>query len=631
MKSRVQELEDQIIFHKNLYYQGNAKISDEDFDRLETELKDICPSSPVLKMVGASPKTSSKIKHNSKMLSLEKTYDVEKLKTWIGDEDVVAMFKYDGSACSLVYENGLLVNAKTRGDGLWGEDILTKVLYIEEIPKRIETKELCEVRGEIYCKEEAFINLSKKMEKIGLDRPTSLRNIVAGLLGRKDYHELTTYLSFTAFEFIELKIHITEEEKLKTLKKYKFQLPEYIVCSKWTEVENQIQKCQKFFNEGEFLIDGLVFIYNRCALANELGQTSHHPKHKLAFKFQGESKVTKITEIEWSISRNGRCTPVAIVEPVELSGATVSRVTLHHYGIVEAFQLKIGDEIEIVRSGEVIPKFLRVVSSGKCRFSPLSNCPSCNNMLVVDEHWLKCVNKICPQKIEQEILYFIKTIGIEDISEMRLKELLKTGLIKEIPDLYQLKTTDFLILDKVKDKLAQKFFDQIQRSKNADLVTFIEALGIEGLGGTKIQKIIDNNFNTLEKLSKITMEELQKIDGFAEKSSGAIVDRLREKSKLLKKLKEAGVIPSTKKEKKESERLKGLKFCITGTLSKSRDYIAEDIKKHSGIIQNLVNKETSYLVTNDTQSSSSKFVKAQKLGVPILSEEKLFQLITSKE
>lgn len=627
MNKRVKELEDALILHKNLYYQGKAKISDENYDQLELELKKISPQSPVLQMVGATPRQSQKIKHDKKMLSLEKTYDEEKLKSWMRQEVVVSTFKHDGSACSLIYVDGILSIAKTRGDGQYGENILNKVLYINNIPKRIQLNGTVEVRGEIYCTENDFIDLSKQMEKNKLETPTSLRNIVAGILARKDFSQLSKFLTFTSFEIIMPKLVATEEEKYKKLKELKFDLPQYAVCKNWLQLKNQIIKCQQFFSSGDYLVDGLVITYNDCKLAEELGETSHHPKHKIAFKFQGESKTTKILEIEWNISRNGRCTPVAIIDPVELSGALVSRVTLHHYGIVEAFKLMPGVEIEIVRSGEVIPKFLRVVKRVDREFSAIKNCPSCNSPLIIENHWLKCINTSCAQKKEQEILYFLKSMAIEEISEMRLKEMIKKGLISEIPDIYKLKEADFLKLDKIKEKLALKFFEQIQNSKKVNLIMLISSLGIEGFGETKIQKIIDAGFDTVDKILEMKIEQIKEIDGFAEKSSQAIVDGLKENKGLIAKLLKSGVQIKKNENAKISEKLKGFKFCITGTLSSPRETIALQIKMNSGVIQDTVNNETTYLVTNDKESTSSKFLKAVKLGIKIISEDQLGKLL----
>lgn len=631
MKKTIQEIEDAIIKHKNLYYQGKAKISDEEYDQLENELEKLDPNSPVLSMVGSAPQQSKKIQHDKKMLSLEKTYDMEKLKQWVGSAEVVTMFKYDGSACSLVYEEGLLSVAKTRGDGEWGEDIKRKVIFIKDIPKRAQYLKKFEVRGEIYCTEDNFLELSKEMKKIGLEQPSSLRNIVAGILGRKDHVELARFLSFAAFDILTSEKKPSVSDKIMWLEKLKFATPEYRVCKSWENIQREIANVQRFFSEGEFLVDGLVITYNDTALEDELGTTSHHPKNKIAFKFIGESKVTKIESIEWSISRNGRCTPVGLVSPIELSGALVSRVTLHHWGLVEAFQLKRGDEIEIVRSGEVIPKFIRVVKSSNEKFSGIKKCPSCESALVTDKHWLLCKNPKCEEKNEQELLYFIKSIGIEEISQMRLKEMISKNLIKidhGFADMFSLTVKDFLTLDKVKDKLANKFYEHIQKCKTVSLSNFIVALGIEGLAETKVQKIIDSGCYSLEDFSALKKEDLIKIDGFAERTAEAIVDGLKLKREMIRDLLSAGVrIVSAKPQKFESHKLKDKKLCITGTLSRPRDEILELIKNNAGIVQGTVNKDTNYLITNETDGSSSKFIKAKKLNVAVISEEQFYKML----
>lgn len=640
MKKRLQELEDLIIRHKNLYYQGKAEISDEEYDALEEELLNTYPESPVLQMVGAKKLQKAKIKHDKKMLSLEKTYDEEKLKAWIDGHEVISMYKYDGSACSLIYENNTLVTAKTRGDGEFGEDILSKVIFIKDIPKRLTNsgEEKIEVRGEVYCTEENFLELSKEMKNKKLETPNSIRNIVAGILGRKDHVDLSRYLSFSAFEILSKSEYISEGEKFKELKRMNFKVPEIKICKKWTDVQSEIEKVKRFFTDGEFLIDGLVFVYNDITFSKELGETSHHPKNKIAFKFKGESKITTLKNIEWNISRNGRCTPVGIVDPIELSGALVSRVTLHHLGIVETFQLKSGDKIEIIRSGEVIPKFIRVVESSKSELEIPNTCPSCNHKLIKEEHWLVCENTHCPEKVLQEILYFIKSLGIEEISFMRLKEMLSSGLINKnspLKSLFSLKKEDFLKLDKVKEKLALKFEEQIKKARIVSLQSFMVSLGIEGLGATKVQKIIDAGYTSLKKILNLKFEEIIQIEGFAELTAKAIIQGLEEKSKMITELLDAGVRvldaqTTSNNIEKEKLRLYNLKICITGTLSKPRNEIEKLIRENGGILQDSVNKETKYLVTNDIDSNSSKFVKAKKLNIPIINENELNNLIEKK-
>jgi len=630
--AEIQRLEKLILHHKNCYYRGSAEISDEDFDQLEEKLKRLDSENPVLKMVGSEASSQQKVPHQSKMLSLEKTYELEKMKEWVGGETVLTTLKYDGSACSLIYKNGKLILAKTRGDGEFGENVTNKIFYIANIPKHISDLREIEIRGEVYCSETDFLHLAQEMGEKKLEKPSSQRNIVAGLLGRKDHLGLCYHLRFSAFD-IKIKQHsfASEREKLELLKKINFEVPRYRKCTAWSEVEEEIKFALEFMNSGEFLVDGIVITYDECKKHNELGETSHHPRYKLAFKFIGESKNTKVKAIEWGMSRNGIYTPVAIVDPVELSGALVSRVTLHNFGMVQTFNLKKNDTIEVIRSGEVIPKFIKVVSSSTGKLEFPSKCFSCSTKLEIDDLWLFCPNKQCPAKIEQEILHYMKTIGIEDISDKRLREMIVKGLVSGIQDIYKIRQEDFLQLDKVKEILANKFYHQIQKSKNVSLVKFISALGIEGLGETKVQKIIDDGFNSWDKISAMKIDELMNINGFAEKSSKVIIGSLKQKSKLVQDLFKAGLkIRESVAKENLSNKLAGFKLCITGTMSIPRQELAEIIKSHGGVMQDSVNKETKYLVANAEESNSSKYIKAKKLGTSIISEEDLYQILEEK-
>ena len=390
---RIQELEKLIIHHKERYYKGQAEISDEDFDKLEDELKKLDPQNPVLQVVGFKQSEQvNKVEHQKKMLSLDKTYDEKDLEKWIDKKEVLSIFKIDGSSCSLVYENGHLVIAKTRGDGQFGENITKKAVFIPDIPKSVETKNNVEIRGEVYCIEKNFFLLSKEMKELGLEIPSSQRNIVAGLLGRKENIQLSRHLSFQAFDIITEEKFQNEHQKLDFLKASGFKTPDYVIHKGIKELKAKLQEARDFMSSGNYLIDGLVFIYDDLKLHQELGETGHHPRYKLAFKFAGDTKVAKINDIEWGVSRNGTLTPVALIEPTELSGAIISRVTLHNFGMVQNFQLKAGDKIEIIRSGEVIPKFLGVVEKSGGNFFYPERCPSCQSKLIVDDIWLFCEN-----------------------------------------------------------------------------------------------------------------------------------------------------------------------------------------------------------------------------------------------
>jgi DNA ligase (NAD+) len=627
--SRILELEALIKKHKALYYQGRPEITDFEFDKIEDELKKIDPENAALKIVGTTSSASDKIKHDKKMLSLEKTYVLDDLVSWMGIEAVLSTYKLDGISCSVVYENGKFLYAKTRGDGVFGENISPKVMWINSIPKLISLKNKVEIRGELYCTEEDFYHLSEEMISIGLDRPTSQRNIVAGLMGRKDNLELCRHIEFMAFDVI-LEDHTyfkKEEEKFQTLEKMHFQIPEIEIHQDRKSLEKVIEEAKDFMSNGEFQIDGLVFTYNQISLHEELGETAHHPRYKMAFKFPGESKITTLKEISWSVSRNGILTPVGEVEPVELSGAMISRVTLHNYGMVKQFNLKSNDKIEIIRSGEVIPKFLSVIESSNNEFKIPDTCPGCNSKVEIEDIRIYCRNRDCPDKNKEIILNFIQKIGIEDLSGKRLEELLKAKLVKNIPDLYKLKAEDLMTLEKVKDKLSNKLIESIQKTKESDLITFLSSLGITGGAYNKCEKVVQAGFDTVEKILMIDEEKLQTIESFAEKSSYEFSKSLQEKHNLIKELVGLGFVFA--KQDKKVTAISGLKICITGALSEKRNVIEDRMRECSAIVVSSVSKNTDMLVTNETDPTSSKYKKALELKIKIITEKELMDLMNS--
>lgn len=623
--SRIQKLEAEIIKHKALYYQGRPEISDYEYDKLEEELKKLDPKNPTLQIVGTTSSASDKIKHDKKMLSLEKTYVIDDLVSWMGAEEILSTMKLDGISCSLIYQDGDLFLAKTRGDGTFGENITKKVMWISNVPKCITEKNKVEIRGELFCDEESFFRLGKEMTDIGLEKPTSQRNIVAGLMGRKDNLELCRYIKFMAFDYISDRAIKKEEEKFDQLKKQGFLIPEVEIHTGQKTLEDVIERARHFMSEGEYQIDGLVFTYNKLALHDELGETSHHPRYKLAFKFQGESKTTTLKEISWSVSRNGILTPVGEVEPVELSGAMISRVTLHNYGMVSANNLKSGDIIEIIRSGEVIPKFLSVVKPSTEKFVIPSHCPSCESKVEVVDIRIYCKNEQCPGKNKEIILNFIQKIGIDDLSGKRLEELINAKLVKTIPDLYRLQTTDLMKLDKVKDKLSNKLIESIQKTKTVDLITFLSALGITGGAYNKCEKVVRAGFDSIKKINALTLEQLMSVESFAEKSASEFLSSLNEKKELIEELVVLG-FEFTVEETRETQ-ITGKKICITGALSEKRPVIEDKIREGGGIVVSSVSKNTDILVTNETDPNSSKFKKALELKIKIITEAELLKLL----
>lgn len=623
---RIHELEELIKYHKAKYYQGQPEILDIEYDKLEDELRELSPHSRVLEIVGSAPTGQDKVTHDTKMLSLNKTYKIEELSNWIDGHEVVSMYKYDGVSCSLVYENGQLILGKTRGDGSVGENITSKVTWMSGLSTNIEIKGRVEVRGEMYCSEGNFFKLSKEMENIGLEKPTSQRNIVAGLIGRKDHLELNRYIEFCAFDLIEEEVKFkTETDKFKKLEQMNFKIPEVLLHKNNKKIQEILDDAQNFMSEGEFQIDGVVFSFNQISLHEELGATAHHPRYKMAFKFQGEAKNTIIKKLVWQVSRNGILTPIAEVEPVELSGAKISRVTLHNYGMVRQFCLKKGDEIQIIRSGEVIPKFMEVINSSNREYEVPEICPSCGGPVVEKDIRLICENKKCPAQVKESILNFIDKIGIDDLSSKRLDEMMKNDLVHSIQDLYKLNKDGLMALDKVKDKLATKLMTSIEKSKTVDITTFLSALGIQGGAYNKCERVVVAGYNTIEKLNNLSIEDLMEVEGFAEKSATEFLNSYREKQELVQDLVRLG-FSFEEIEHKETEFLKK-RICITGSLSRKRSEIEKEIREIGGIVASSVSKSTDYLLTNDQTPSSSKFKKAIELEIPVISEEEFFEKI----
>lgn len=623
--NKIEELEALIKHHKALYYQGRPEIKDSEYDKIEDDLRKIDPENSALKIVG-STETGNKVKHSTKMLSLNKTYKADDLEKWIENRPVVSTLKIDGVSCSLEYEEGKLLIAKTRGDGTFGEDITEKVNWITTVPKTISNKNKLEVRGELFCDEKSFFSLSEEMVAIGHEKPTSQRNIVAGLISRKENIELCRYIEFRAFDLIDDQQHLKYElEKEKILTSYGFTPEEFKLHKNFSSVEKELEFAAEFMSEGEYQIDGLVISLNEIALHEELGSTAHHPRFKMAFKYQGDTKKTVINEIKWSVSRNGILTPVAEVEPVELSGAKISRVTLHNYGMVKQNELKAGDEIEIVRSGEVIPKFLSVSKPGKGKFEIPKSCPSCGDKTEIVDIRILCVNENCSGKNKESILNFVQKIGIDDLSSKRLDEMILKGLVNKIEDLYKIKKGQLLELDKVKDKLEQKLLENIEKTKSADFTTFLSALGIQGGAYNKCEKVVSSGYDTVEKILKVSLEELMNIDGFAEKSSAEFLNSINEKKELIQNLAKLGFKFEAPKQVEGS--LSGKKIAITGSLSEKRTLVEAKIRSIGGTVVSTISKNTDILLTNQQTSASSKFKKATELGIKIISEDDLNDLL----
>ncbi len=635
--AQVAHLADELLRHKRLYYAGQPAVPDAVYDKLEDQLRRLAPTHPVLSYVGTDVADDlPKVRHAEPMLSLQKTYDMAELLKWVDSERVVGTVKVDGVSLSLIYAAGELVQAKTRGNGQVGEDVTPKVRWIAEARPQLHgvgageaLPAQLEIRGEIYCTETDFLKLTDEMAALGLERPTSPRNIVAGLMGRKTHVHLARHFRFFAFSVEGAKAELglkTEEEQLAWLAAQGFPLPFPEAFVGEEAVSGYIARVKALAEEDEVPIDGVVFSYNNFANQHALGHTSHHPRFKMSFKWQGETATTVVQSIVWNTSRLGIVTPVAVVAPVFLSGAQITNVTLHNAAHVRAFNLKVGDEIVIIRSGEVIPKFLQVVTPGDGQFQWPAACPTCGSELVSDDVRLRCPNTGgCAAQQLGGILNWIRCAGIDDLSEKRLLPLLEQGLVTTAADLYRLRREDFFKIPQTKEKMAAKLCGNIQQSRQLPLAQFLNGLGIAGTGLTSWEKLLEE-IPSLAALRAASAAEIAAVDGFAAKSAEQVVAGLLARSEMIDDMLAVGVTPQ------ETQRgavaadapLVGKVLVITGALSRPRAEVEKAIKAAGGKLAGTVSKQTFAVITDDPNSASSKMEKARTLGITVWSEADLW-------
>ncbi len=646
---RIKQLADELLRLRALYYQGTPLISDQEYDRCEDELRLLDPDHPVLYAVGTLVETSSraKVSHQVPMLSLAKTYVLEDLLAWAAGKEVVGTLKIDGVSLSLLYRNAQLYCAKTRGNGLVGEEVSEKTRWISDclpslrlnVDHRQEEISLvssdCEIRGELYCSQSQFSLLLHEMHQLGLPLPSSQRNIVAGILGRKQHHQLARFFSFDAFDFLSFSAEKQpfqhENEKLEFIARLGFKPPFFRHLTNAGEITSFLGEVQDKINEGDLGSDGAVFAFNDCREQAALGNTSHHPRYKLAFKWQGETAVATIKRITWQTSRLGVVTPVATISPVQLSGASITRVTLHNAAYVKNLAFGVGDTIRLVRSGEVIPKVVEKLSSGGEQLSLPQECPSCAQPLEFDGVRLQCENEVsCSAQQLGRVLNWIRAVGIEDLSEKRLEALVAAGLLTKITDLYRLRREDFLTVPLIKEKMADKLFAAIQGSKQVELAAFLQGLGIKGMGKRSWQELLLHH-PRLDQLRALSVEDICRISGFAAKTAEQLRSGLKANSQTITELLALGVNPQVPASPGSAGFLpwSGKIFALTGTLSRGRKEIIALIEEQGGKIAASVSGQTYALIIADPRSNSEKAVKARSLGVALWSEEMLFEEIAN--
>ncbi len=624
----VPELEEAVRRHNQLYFEFNRpEISDYEFDRLVERLKTLAPDSEALLELGSDVRRSGKkVRHRSEMLSLDKCYHDEDLASWAEkiSGDFVASPKIDGLAVEIRYDaRGFLTLAATRGDGLEGEDITENVRMIDDIPARIalpetenpknaswEAKEGIEVRGEVYMRLSVFRTYKEQF--------ANPRNLAAGAVKQKEAHKAREYrLSFFGYDVLGRDFE-TEEQKRDFLRKNRFPVVESLKVDR-DRLSQPYDYFLKKRAEEDFETDGVVYRANLVSEQKRLGVTAHHPRYAIAYKFQGDSGVTTLDDVEWNVSRTSVITPVGLVEPVELSGAMVSRVSLHNLGLMQKLGLRHGSKVVMMRRGGVIPNLESVAEAGKGRpFAPPSHCPSCGEPTEVRDDFLYCTNKSgCRHAKIQELEHFMKVIECDGFGEKLIEKLYDNGFVLDPAEFYTLTKDNLLELERMGDVLATKLIGNIQAKRKLPLDLFLRSLGIRELA-KHTAKILAQNFGTLEKVRSVSEEALSAIHTVGPVIAREVVEGLRKKSGLIEKLlKQVAVeaAPVTSGAERESAGpLQGKKFVFTGTLvSMERAKAQKLVEAQGGESQDSVTQDTDYLVIGDGGGAGSKLEKAKKI------------------
>ncbi|MBC7318611.1 NAD-dependent DNA ligase LigA [Candidatus Bipolaricaulota bacterium] len=660
IQERVEKLREEIRRYDYYYYVLNQPlISDAEYDRLFRELLEleqkypelVTPDSPTQR-VGAPPAEEfAPVEHAIPMLSLNNCFNDEELEEWddrvrrlLGGEAVeyVCEPKLDGLSVELVYVDGVFTVGSTRGDGRVGEDVTRNLRTIKQVPLRLfpidgQVPRLLEARGEVYMEKEAFRRLNEERERRGEPLFANPRNAAAGSLRQLDPNVTASrplkifFYAMGRAEGIEIRSQV---ELLTTFPKLGLPVnPLWKLCKTLDEVKAFYRELLAMRHELPYETDGMVVKVNDFAQREILGEVSRAPRWAVAYKFPAEEATTRVLDIIVQVGRTGVLTPVAILEPVEVSGATVSRATLHNEDEIRRKDIRIGDWVIVRRAGEVIPEVVKSIPERRTgeekEFKMPERCPSCGGPVVrpPGEVAYRCENLSCPARIKESIRHFAsrRAMDIEGLGEKLVDKLVETGLVRKLSDIYRLKKEDLVNLERMGEKSAQNLLDQIERSKNAGLARLIFALGIRYVG-EHLAEVLAEHYPSLEALSNATYEELIRIPEVGPRIAQSIVDFFKneENRKLIQELKELGV--KTEAEKPKEGPLSGKTFVFTGALSAfTREEARRIVESLGGRVASGVSRKVDYVVVG--ADPGEKLRKAQELGITIINEEEFRKLV----
>ena len=657
-RKRIEELVELLNQAGKAYYQeGKEIISNLEYDkaydelvRLEEETGIVLSASPT-QNVGYSVATAlPKEEHASPMLSLDKTKSVETLQSFLGEQKGILSWKLDGLTVVMTYEKGELVKAVTRGNGRIGEIVTENAKRFRNLPLRIPFKGRLILRGEALILYSDFAKINEEIPEEGA-KYKNPRNLCSGSVRQLDpkitWERRVYFFPFTLVSVEEGEdgaslesgglpdFHNSHEAEFEFLEQQGFQVVGRRAVNK-EELPGAVSDFSEQVKKNDFPSDGLVLLMDDISYGKSLGTTAKFPRNALAFKWEDEEEKTILREVEWSPSRTGLINPVAIFDPVELEGTVVSRASLHNISYLEDLKLGIGDEITVYKANMIIPQIgENLTKSGQLPIP--EHCPACHEetKIVQDKEakMLYCENPHCPAKRIKQFALFVSrdALNIEGLSEMTLEKFIGKGFIQEFPDLFSLKEhkEEIIAMEGFGQKSYDKLIENAEKARETSLARLLYGLGIGGIGASNARVLSEAFHDDAEALSRAELSEVVSIKGIGPILGESIVRYFKEEEncRLFRKL--LSILHLHREEKAENTALSGEVFVITGSLAhfQNRKELEEEIRKAGASTASSVSKNTSYLINNDKNSTSSKNKKAQELGIPILSEEDFLKLL----
>ena len=634
-------------FAYHYYVLDNPIASDEEYDRLYHEVLDyeaahpdqVLSDSPTQRVGDTPLEGFEKAKHLSRMWSLEDIFDAEGLQKWLERvgklADNVTFYcepKFDGASLNLIYDSGKLIQAITRGDGAVGEDVTQNVKTIRSVPLRIDYKERIEIRGEVVIFKAEFERINQERAAAGEALFANPRNAAAGSLRQLDPKVTARRnLVFMPYGVGENSLDIPLlSDTMAFIYSLGFRKPPLRrVCAGFEAIEAVYEEMKAHRDSYDMMLDGMVIKVDRIDVQEEMGYTVKFPRWAVAYKFPAVEKVTKIKNIILQVGRTGVVTPVAVVEPVDIEGATVERATLHNFDEIERKDIRIGDHVIILRSGDVIPKIVKVIAErrdGSEKTVPRPTCcPVCGSELLDEGTLIKCQNLSCEARVVNAIIYFAskQCLGIDGLGDKIVEALYKAGLVHSVIDLYKLTMDDLLALEGFKEKKSKNLLDAIEKSKGTACRRFVNGLGIEHIGEVASKQLCEHfGLGFVD----ATKEELLAIDGFGSEMAASVLEFVRVNRSQIEALRDiVGPAVAERKAEAADNPFKGKTAVLTGTMRRPRPEIKAELEALGAKVTGSVSKKTDYVIYGE--EAGSKYDKAVSLGVETLTEDEMKRML----